>query len=543
MISAPVGNSKSTFRRLDPILLLIGLAVLGLTIAYPTLRLLLEAIAQWQPGALARKGGWTAMRNTALISFLSVICAGIVGTGLAIALARFAFPGRRVLSALAYLPFTLPPLVGVVSFYYIIGRDGFVPRFLEQVIGWENAALEGPGAILLIHTYSFFVFFYAMVSASLESMDASLVEAARTLGASRWRVFTRVTFPLLRPALVGASLLTFMSSGASFSAPLIFGNDYPMLSVRIYEEQSAHHDAQAQTLTVVLAAVSLLGVLVFRSSRASRTGASKGVRKPIRSAAGRYAAFIGAALVTFVLLIPHLTIVWLSFVDHRKWYSEVFPTVFTLDNYASIFNDPASFGPIRNSLWMSAVAAIATLLIALPAAYLIARRRKGGRLVNALVMVPWALPGTVIAINLIVAFNDDWLPLVGTVWLIPLAYFVRNVPLMTRFCASAIEPFDATLIEAGRSLGASPAYCFRRVVIPLIAPAIGAGLALVFATSLGEFVASVLLWVPANIPIAVQINSAWRGSGIGAAFAYSVLLMVLVGATYLVSRRFSSRMI
>jgi iron(III) transport system permease protein len=516
---------------------------LGLTVAYPTLRLLAQAISHWQPDALARKGGWTALRNTAFISLLSVICAGSVGTGLALALARYSFPGRRIVAALAYLPFTLPPLVGVVSFYYIIGRDGFIPRLLEQSFGWKHAALEGPGAILLIHTYSFFVFFYAMVSASLESMDASLIEAARTLGAARWRVFTRVTLPLLRPALFGAALLTFMSSGASFSAPLIFGNDYPMLSVRIYEEQSAHNDAIAQTLTVVLAAVSLLGVLVFRSSRAARSGASKGARKPIRGTAGRWAAFAGAVVAMLVLLAPHIAILWLSFIDHRKWYAEVFPTVWTLENYASIFRDPSAFGPIRNSLWMSAVAAIATLLVALPAAYLIARRRRGGRWVNALVMVPWALPGTVIAINLIVAFNDKWLPLVGTVWMLPLAYFVRNVPLMTRFCASAIEPFDASLIEAGRSLGASPSYCFRRIVLPLVAPAIGAGLALVFATGLGEFVASVLLWVPANIPIAVQINSAWRGSGIGAAFAYSVLLMVLVGATYWVSRRFSSRVV
>ncbi|NUM54294.1 MAG: iron ABC transporter permease [Candidatus Hydrogenedentes bacterium] len=524
-------------------LLVVCLLVLGATIAYPTARLLIEALSGWQPDALARKGGWTAVRNTALISALSVVCAGTIGTGLALALARFSFPGRRVVAALAYLPFTLPPLVGVVSFYYIIGRDGFVPRFLEHALGWEHAALEGPGAILLIHTYSFFVFFYAMVSASLETMDASLVEAARTLGASRWRVLTRVTLPLLRPALVGAALLTFMSSGASFSAPLIFGNDYPMLSVRIYEEQNAHNDAHAQTLTIVLAAVSLLGVLVLRSSRASRSGASKGARKSIRSAAGRWAAFACAMAVIAVLLAPHITILWLSFVDHRKWYSEVFPTVWTFENYAAIFRDPSAFRPIRNSLWMSAVAAIGALIAALPAAYLIARRKRGGPWVNALVMVPWALPGTVIAINLIVAFNDNWLPLVGTVWMVPLAYFVRNVPLMTRFCASAIEPFDASLIEAGRSLGASPAYCFRRIVLPLVAPAIGAGLALVFATCLGEFVASVLLWVPANIPIAVQINSEWRGSGIGSAFAYSVLLMILVATTYVISRRFSSRML
>ncbi|MDZ4857722.1 MAG: iron ABC transporter permease [Candidatus Hydrogenedentes bacterium] len=527
----------------DRLLLLFCLAVLGLTVAYPTFRLIVEAVAHWQPDALARKGGWIAVRNTVFISLLSVACAGGVGTALAFALARYSFPGRGVLAALAYLPFTLPPLVGVVSFYYIIGRDGFIPRGLEQAFGWEHAALEGPAAILLIHTYSFYVFFYAMVSAALESLDRSLIEAARTLGASRRMVFLRITLPLLRPALLGAALLTFMSSGASFSAPLIFGNDFPMLSVRIYEEQSAHNEAHAQTLTIVLAAVSLLGVLVFRSSRALKSGAAKGVRAPVRSVAGRWLALAVASAVIAVLLAPHATIVWLSLVDHRQWYAEVFPAAWTLDNYREIFSDASAFRPIRNSLWMSVTAAIASLAVALPAGYLIARRRRGGSWVNALVMTPWALPGTVIAINLIVAFNDRWLPLVGTVWIIPLAYFVRNVPLLTRFCASAIEPFDASLIEAGRTLGARPSYCFRRVVLPLVAPAIGAGLALVFATSLGEFVASVLLWVPANIPISVQINTAWRGSGIGAAFAYSVLLMLLASATYLVARRFSSRLV
>lgn len=144
MVTAPPRKSKISFRRIDLVLFFVCLAVLGVTIAYPTLRLLIEAIAQWQPDALARKGGWTALRNTAFISVLSVICAGIVGTALALALARFAFPGRRVLAALAYLPFTLPPLVGVVSFYYIIGRDGFIPRFLEQRLGWRTQRWKVP---------------------------------------------------------------------------------------------------------------------------------------------------------------------------------------------------------------------------------------------------------------------------------------------------------------------------------------------------------------------------------------------------------------
>lgn len=530
-------------RTLDRILLAVCVFVLGLTIAYPTLRLLAESFTSFQPQAITAKSGLAAIRNTVLISFLSVAGAGLVGTAMAFFVTRYAFPGRGMMAALAYLPFTLPPLVGTVSFYYLIGRDGFIPRFAEHVLGVEGAYLQGPSAILIIHIYSFYVFFYAMVSAALENLDVAQIEAARTLGAKRLRVFFQVTLPQLMPALRGAALLTFMSSGASFSAPLIFGNDYPMLSVRIYEEQTQHNDAAAMTLTVALAAVSLLGVLVFRARRRVGGTASKGTRVRVRTRRGRFVAALLSMLALSILLLPHWTILCLSLVNHREWYAEVFPTVFTFENYLAILRDPSAFRPIRNSVWMSAIAALATLAVALPAAYLIARRRTGGRWLNLLVMVPWALPGTVIAINLIVAFNDRWLPLVGTVWLLPLAYFIRNVPLLTRMAAAAIEPFDATLIEAGRTLGASRGYCFRHIVVPLVAPALGAGAALVFATSLGEFVASILLWIPANIPISVQINSAWRGSGIGTAFAYSVFLMVLVALTYLVSRRFASRVL
>ena len=215
----------------------------------------------------------------------------------------------------------------------------------------------------------------------------------------------------------------------------------------------------------------------------------------------------------------------------------------TFDNYAAIFSDAATFRPIRNSIWMSVLAALATILVGLPAAYLIGRKRPGGRWINVLVMIPWALPGTVVAMNLITAFNDRWLPVYNTVWILPLAYFVRNIPLMTRIVTASVTQFDATLIEAGRTLGASRAYCFRHIVVPLLAPALVAATALVFATSLGEFVASILLFTPSNLPIAIQINMEWRGSGVGSAFAYSVFLMLLVSATFLLARRFASRVL
>lgn len=527
---------------LDRRLLFLCFGVLGLTVLYPTARLLLEAFHYWD-GAILRGGAaWSAIRNTVLISLGSVAGAGVVGTLLAFVTTRYTFPGSRILAALAYLPFTLPPLVGVLSFYYLIGKDGFFTRFAEQVLGRPDMVLPGPWAILLIHTYSFYVFFYAMAGPALASMDRYQLEAARTLGASRRRVFFRVTLPLLRPALVGASLLTFMSSCASFSAPYFFGGRFPMLSVEVYVARSQDSHAAAVTLTVMLALVSLLGIALFRSSRRVASGSgSKGTPRPIGSAPGRLLAGVLAWGAIALLLLPHLTILWLSFADYESWHTELIPTVMTWSNYTELFTNRSAFSPIRNSLWMSAMATAATLVLALPAAYLIARKRPGGTWLTVLVMIPWALPGTVIAINLIVAFNDRWLPIYGTVWLLPLAYFVRNIPLLTRMVGASLETFDATLIEAGRTLGAPKRYCFRRIVMPLVAPAAGAGAALVFATCLGEFVASILLYQPANIPIAVKINMEWRAS-VGAAFAYSVLLMVLVAGTFLLSRRFTSRL-
>lgn len=527
---------------LDRGLLVLCFAVLGLTVLYPTLRLAMEAVSQWDAALLRSGSAWPAIRNTIGISLASVAGSGLVGVLLAFVTTRYVFPGSRVLAALAYLPFTLPPLVGVLSFYYLIGKDGIITRFAEQVLGLPDLVLPGPWAILLIHTYSFYVFFYAMAGPAFASMDRYQLEAARTLGASPRRVFFRVTLPLLRPALVGASLLTFMSSCASFSAPYFFGGRFPMLSVEVYVARNQDNYAAALTLTVLLALVSLLGIVLFRSSQrgASRSG-SKGAPRPIGSTPGRMVAGVLAWGAITLLLLPHVTILWLSFADYEAWHTELIPTVMTWSNYTELFTSRSAFSPIRNSLWMSAVAMVATLVMALPAAYLIARKRPGGAWLNVLVMIPWALPGTVIAINLIVAFNERWLPLYGTVWLLPLAYFVRNIPLLTRMVGASLETFDATLIEAGRTLGAQKSYCFWHIVLPLVAPAAGAGAALVFATCLGEFVASILLYQPANLPIAVKINMEWRAS-VGAAFAYSVLLMVLVAGTFGLSRRFTSRL-
>jgi iron(III) transport system permease protein len=534
MLQVPFTSARLTGRRSFFCVL-----ALGATVAYPAARLLFEAFSQGTSAAAFHGAGAAALRNTILISLASVAASGVIGTTLALVLHRYAFPGARCLAVLAYLPFTLPPLVGVLAFYYLIGRDGILPRGLDRLFG-HSVEISGAWAILLIHTYSFYVFFYASVAAALEQMDYQQIEAARTLGAGPVRRFRRVLLPQLRPALRGAALLTFMSSAASFSAPYFFGHDFPMLSVQIFNERSQFNNDAALGLTLALACVALLGVAIFGRGRPQAAQASKGAPRPMRGSKRRFAAGCGAWMAMALLLLPHVVLLWLSFIDQRGWHAELIPTAWTLDNFRRLIHDPGVFAPIRNSLWMSALASVAAALVSLPAAYLIGRRRPGARIVNMLVMLPWALPGSVIAMNLIAAFNTRWLPLYNTVWLLPLDYFVRNVPLLTRMTTASVESFDIALIEAARSLGAPPAYCLRRIILPLIAPVLLAGAGLVFASCLGEFVASILLYVPANLPIAIKINMEWR-AGLGVAFAYSVLLMALVAAAFALARRFTVR--
>jgi iron(III) transport system permease protein len=527
---------------LDRWLLGICVLALGLTVLYPTARLIVTAFQIGSSAIVFQGAGPRVIVNTLIISLVSVISAGLLGTTLALLLTRYRFPGRNVLAAVAYLPYALPPLVGTLSFWYIIGPDGYLPRTIEHWFGVEDAYPSGPMGIIIIHTYSFYVLYYAMVSTALESMDPSLVEAARSHGAGRIYAFRRVTLPLLRPAIFGASLLTFMSSGASFSAPLFFGGDFAVLSTQIYNERTQSRYSEEVTFTVALATIALLGIFIFRVEEAAR-GGSKGLRSANLAGPGRYAAAALAAASILVLLTPHAVILVMSFVDHRAWHTELIPPAYTLENYRSLFTDSAMFRPIVNSLWMGGVAALAVIFVGLPCAYLIGRRKTGGWLMNVLVMVPWALPGTVVAINLLVATSDPWFPLVLLSTTLPVAYFVRTVPMFTRMATAAIQVFDTGLIEAARSLGATPRYAFWHVTLPLLAPAVISAAAMVFVTCLGEFVASVLLYSNWNMPIAVKINEQWQRISVGAAFAYSVLLMVLVAATFVLSRRFSSRMI
>ncbi len=490
-----------------------------------------------------------ALFNSVWISLWTVVGAGILGTLLAWLLHRFEFPLRRLVTSVAALPLALPPLVGVLAFLFLYGESGMLPRALQSGLGLEQVPFSFGGlwAVWLVHVYSMYVFFYLFGAAALKTLDRSQMEAAEDLGAGAWQSFRSVVLPHLRPAMTGSSLLVFMISMASFTAPLLFAGTERFLTLQIYNYKMNGDLEMSAAVAVLLTLIGLLflaGLELDRRRKSEATGkGTPAPPRPITSGWARAAAVITACSVLLFLLLPVLTIVLISFVKEGSWTYQVLPSAYTFENFTGLFADPDVFAPIGNSLRMATLATIANVIFGVTAALFIVKGTMPGRgLVRLLAVLPFAIPGTVIAINLIVTFDTPGLlsagrALTGTVWLLPLAYFIRHIPLVVRSTTAALESYDDRLTDASMDLGAGTAMTLRRVVLPVIAPGIVAGTLLTFVTALGEFVSSILLYVFDNRPISVEILSQLRIYDFGAAAAYSVFLMVLIGLATLVTSR------
>jgi iron(III) transport system permease protein len=528
-------------------------ALLAWLVGYPLLITLIESLGgpkAWTLSYFAeffsRRDEWLALWRSLWISTASVALAALVGVPLAFLFERTEFPGRRILGAIVALPVALPPLVGVIAFLFLYGESGFASRAVQALLRLNEPPwrLVGPGAILLVHAYSMYVYFYLFTRAGLARLDAALLEAAASLGASRRRTLFRVTLPLLRPALAGAALLTFMTALASFSAPYLFGGGFRVMTTQIVASKLNGALALAQVETVMLALLALLGLSAMRrADRAVSVGTGvRGIapaRRTLSSPLARGAAGLFGWLLAILLLLPHAVLLLVSLVPAFTWTAEPFPPVLNFGNWASLFTAPEHLRPVVNSLWMATAATALALALGFAAARLASvRRDRLGGVLEGMIAIPWAVPGTVFAIALATTFSahQPWVGrfvLIGTPWLLPLAYLVRNLPLTGRAALAGLRQLDPALEEAAASLGAGRWRRLARVTLPLLRPALAAGAGLAFITALGDFIVSIVLYTFDTRPISIEILSSLRLQDLGMAAAYGVLLMAASAAAFL----------
>ncbi|CAH0166732.1 ABC transporter permease [Peribacillus frigoritolerans] len=551
---------KNRDTRLTVWLLIPVVLVLIAYVLYPSLRTFIESLQKDGTISLGNyqdffvqesKTNLEALWNSVYISFLSVLVSALIGIPLAFIFNRYDFPGRSFFSSAAILPIVLPSLVGVMAFMFLYGESGLIPNAIKDLFGLDKVPFKigGVPGILIVHAYTMYVYFYMTVSAAINKIDPSLEEAAYNLGANKLKVFWKVTFPLLTPAIVAASLLVFMISMASFSAPFLLAGGYRVLSLQIYFSKINGDMEIAATQSVILSIVSISFLLFMRwyQNRKDYRMASKGIgahRSEVKNPVMKWVMVVTGVIGVIILLLPHFTILLLSLVPDGTWTFQTYPTVFNVENYRLLFEDPNIFKPLRNSLLMAFIATLANLVFGVIASYVLVKRKFVGKsFVDILVMIPWALPATVIGMNLIFAFNEPSVfsfgqILVGTFWILPLAYFIRHIPLVVRSTNAVLEQLDDSIEEAARNLGAKWFYTFRKVIFPIIMPGVLSGTLLAFIESVGEFPTSVLLYTISNRPISIEIMNQLRMFNMGQAAAYGMIQITLIVIVLFISNKF-----
>lgn len=505
-----------------------------------------------------------SLRNSAVVATLTTTLAIVLALPLAFLSARYRYPLKGLWNAVILVPLILPPFVGAIGARAILGREGALNALLGtdfDILG--SAKLWG---VVAIQSLSLYPIIYLNATAALANLDPALDEAAENLGAGPWRRLLRVTLPLVRPGIFAGATIVFIWSFTELGTPLMF-DYYQVTPVKIfYGLKEIENSAQPYALTLVLlvAAVGMyaLGRLAFGGkayamySKASRAGGEK----PLAGIRG-LAAAAAFALVTFLAIAPHLGVVLTSVAMPGSWYQSVVPKAFTLDHFQQALTASDAFGAIVNSIKYASAAVVVNIVLGILIAYLIVRTGVRGRgVLDALCMLPLAVPGLVLAFGY-VAVSQRW-PfgkegpfgdlILGVdpnpVPLLIVAYAVRRLPYIVRSTVAGLEQTSGELEEAAVNLGASRVTAVRRVIVPLIVANLIAGGLLVFAFSMLEVSDSLILaQQQQHYPITRAIFAFTERLGDGPYIAsalgvwgMALLTVTLIGASILLGKKLGS---
>lgn len=561
------------------------LAVLAVLLIYPIFLTVAGAFERQPGGGLSANGAFLsnltlehfrvlstnpnffrAIGNSALLAVTTTVVATIIALPLALLASSYKFPFKTFFNAAVLVPMILPPFVGAIGVRAILGREGALNAlFGTDVDILGNAKFWG---VVGVQALSLYPIIFLNTTAALANLDPALDEAAENLGAGWWRRFFKITLPLVRPGIFAGATIVFIWAFTELGTPLMF-DYYAVTSVQIfYGLKQVETSAEPYALTLVMLGMAVimyvLGKYLFgRAGYAMYSKASRaGGEKELTGWRG-WLATICFAAVFLLAILPHVGVVLTSFTVPGQWYDSVLPTAWTTSHYREALTARDSFGAIVNSLKLSAAAMLITMVAGVVIAYLIVRTQVKGRgLLDALCMLPLAVPGLVMAFGYVAMslrwpFGKDG-PLGDFVSVlaaepnpVPLliaAYAIRRLPYIVRSTVAGLEQTSGELEEAAMNLGASRLTAVRRVIVPLIMANLIAGGMLVFSFSMLEVSDSMLLAQQKHqFPLTKAIFAFTErlGDGVYIASAMGVwgmalLTVTLFGASVLLGKKLGS---
>ncbi|HXF83380.1 MAG TPA: iron ABC transporter permease [bacterium] len=542
-----------------------GLAAAGLfgiLVVYPSLVLVANAfLADGRPTldhvlrTLRDPAAARTLWNSLLVSSSSAALGSALGAILAWLVTRTDLPAARFWDTVALLPYMIPPFIGAIAWVYLLGPVGYLNQAWMALTASPDPLLViyGPGGIIFVLTLYGYPIAYATVRALLARMDPALEEAARIAGARPFDLLREITLPLVRPGLLAGALLLFMSSLANFGIPAVLGFParYFVLPTKIYATilnfDAPFNLQTAAALSLWLVAVAAVALqaqrlLVRRMRFAVVAGRSAGGGAP-RIALGRWRWLATAALgvFAFVAIVLPLGAILLTAIT-RAYGLPPTPDNVTLRHFATAFlGIPKAQRAFLNSLALSAGAATAIAVLALGLGYLIGRVRiRGAAVLDLLITIPYAVPGTVVALAMILAWLRPvpglGLRLYNTIWIILLAYVARFLVFGVRTVLAGLSQVHESLEEAARISGARGWQAFRDIVLPIIRPSVAAGWFLVFIPAMVELTLSILLFSVGKETIGVVVFGLHEEGKIALSAAVAFVVTVLLVALHLLTR-------
>ncbi|EGG34936.1 ABC transporter permease [Paenibacillus sp. HGF5] len=492
-----------------------------------------------------------SLYNSFILAFSLVVTVNVVGITLVLISEYFDIKGARFLRLGYFTTLIYSGVVLVSGYKFVYGEEGFMTKLLAQWFPSFNTTwFHGYWAVLFVMTFACTSNHFLFLSNAIRKIDFQTVEAARNMGASTWYILRRVVLPVLKPTIYALTILTFLTGLAATSAPLILGGKEfqtitPMI-LTFSKSMTSRDLAALLALILGVATLVLLTVMIRFERKGNFMSVSKVkselVKQKIRSKSGNIAAHILAYSLFVLYIVPVVLIIIFSFTDAASISTATLNlNSFTLDNYIQVFSSMSAFKPYLVSILYAAAASVIVVALALAASRILHKyKNKWALALEYALLIPWILPSTLIAIGLIVTFNTPKLMigntvLVGTIWMLLIAYVIIHIPFTLRMVKASFFSLDSNLEDAARNLGAKPFYTFRKVLLPIILPSTLAVLALNFNGILADYDVTVFLYHPLYQPLGIVIKNSTDAQALADTKAltlvYSVILMIMSSIT------------
>ena len=532
-------------------------------VLYPLLVLLIGSVRTdlpMRPGAFtlanfaslfANRENLDAIVNTVVSAALATVVAVAIGVSLAWVTSRTDTPARRFFDNVFVIPYYLSPFIGAIAWTLLANpRIGFINNFFTEILGFEDPPLNiySLGGLVFVMALYYSPIVFLFVAGALRSMDPALEEASRIHGVGALGTTLRVTLPVVTPAIASSALLVFLNAAGQFGIPAVIGipAHYDVITTRIWVGLGYFPPkyTEAAALAVVLLAFSSIIVFIQHRMLANKSYATvtgKGFRPAVTTLGGlRYLTL--AVCILYVLLsivLPYGALIFTSFQPYLSFAFE--PSSWTLDKYVEVlFNNPLTVRATVNSLILGVAGATLTIFLSLIISYLVQRTRmKARHVLDYLATLPAGVPAVVFAVALLWGYIFLPVPIYGTIWMLLIAYIAHYIPFGVRATASGLAQISVELEESSRVHGESWVGTMRRIVVPLLSPALTAGWILLFVEFIRSLSLSILLYTPESVVMPVVIYELYETGAYPALAAFSVLQTLLVFVAIYAAKKFA----